>query len=604
MSLKLRPVLLAGILAISAFALAQDSKPAKSATTAVGTPAKAAPKSEKPLGINYGMDVRFRSDNLNNFSDFTNAANDEQRMIHPRIRVFATFNLGKYVDLGIREGSEPYKKLYVTNTATGKSVSAPLGFNQIWVDNAYLNFKKLPGLKNTTLKVGRFDFNEGEAWFFMQGAQAPGPRIGFMDGFVMSHTHGKQAFDLIGTLNSRIDDHFPVINQHYKATPGITANPGPDLMNDLGDLGAVILYYKNRQLKNSDIDGYFSYNRQYNMLPVQYNDVTKYTAAGYSNIQFQPDRYWNAFGGRLVQRLPQHFIVHANYTEQIGTQSAMSSATHPLFYQTVAGKNVSYNYPQVDIRARGADAFVTKYFQVKTKPYVGVVWAYMSGSDPKKPTVDGNFIPGFAQWARTSHFGPFMEEGYPLAGPFGDADTNFAVKEIGPTPAYNTNLKTINFRAGFTPFQGKVRFIQAAVEYHHTDAPHPFMGNAAHYNQSPAANATWQQLLTPIIGASTVAPGLTCSPNSGLTTNCNYNGGALHRFDAYTMEVRFKASNNLNAYMWWDHYVLGNFYNANWRVTPYTGATAVTAARNSANFVRMEVAYRFNGFQAYKTPKK
>ena len=56
------------------------------------------------------------------------------------------------------------------------SISLPLLAGEIWVDNAFLNFKKLPGVPKLSLKVGRFDMITNEGFGFFTGSEGAGPR--------------------------------------------------------------------------------------------------------------------------------------------------------------------------------------------------------------------------------------------------------------------------------------------------------------------------------------------------------------------------------------------------------------------------------------------
>lgn len=615
MSFKLNAVLLAGIVSISAVAFSQNgatSKPA--ATAAVSQPDKPAAKvstKEKPLGFTWGWDTRIRSDNQNNNGDFTNQVNDEDRRMRYTHHIFANVDLGKGMHFYVKEGADWYKKSYVTCNSTtaacagtgavnaGKSISTPFTSQDIWTDNAYLKFDKLPGLKNTTLQVGRFNLTKGEGFFLWAGIPGAGPKASYFDGILATSKIGKQTIDWLYTYNTRDDTFFPVINKNYTANPTVSAGPAPAYGNDMGDLAAGIVYYSNRQLTNTDFDLYLGQFKQSDMQAVGYN--TKFAAAdyrkGYSSLQWQPDRHWTALGGRLVERLPQHIIIHGNYTGQFGTQNAMSATKNNIYFPTTGLVNGVANtaiggYPEVDIRAFAFDASINKYFKVKMKPYVGFMYAYFSGSDPKNPKVDGNYYPAFGEFATSQHPGPFMEEGYPVQSPVADVDGTSSQKEIGIAPYYTSNYISYSFRGGFTAWESKnkKRSITLLEEFKYINAPHPFMGNSAHYNQNPSATATPVQLLTPVIGT---AP--------AFFNNTTLSG--LHRENVYVTELNFKMSDVMNFFIYWDHANYGDFYKNTWTATPYSGGTAVTARKAAGNFVRINWNYRFQSFTPYKKNK-
>jgi hypothetical protein len=162
--------LFVGVFLITAFAFAENGgqiQPVASVSAALPeTPAKApaaapAPAAKKPLGITYGLENRLRIDAFNNMADVTNGANDENRFMRDRIRGFVNVPLGQNVDFFAKVGIEPFKRWYTTcpayNAATkaggcsqndatrvNKSISTPWMAGDFWVDNAYLDFKKLP----------------------------------------------------------------------------------------------------------------------------------------------------------------------------------------------------------------------------------------------------------------------------------------------------------------------------------------------------------------------------------------------------------------------------------------------------------------------------
>ena len=194
MSSKFKVGLLVGIFLITAFAFAENGgqlQPAASVAVSQAAAAAALPETPtaaqkpavvppaKPLGITVGNLFRFRSDDNNNTGDFTNKVNDEGRNMHVRFDPFVQADFTPDIYGYGRLQWEPYKKWYVTCTGTagvacttagfkGKSISTPFNSQALEVDSAYLFFKKLPGLKNATLQIGRFDklaLADGFFWY-------------------------------------------------------------------------------------------------------------------------------------------------------------------------------------------------------------------------------------------------------------------------------------------------------------------------------------------------------------------------------------------------------------------------------------------------------
>ena len=599
MNRKLTVGLLAVVLLTTGFAFAQSSASQKAT----------------PKGVTFGVDGRFRTDDYNN-TDETNASNDESRFLRIRTRPYIGVNMGDYVEGYARLGNEVWKRYYVTNPATGKSVSVPVSAGDIWFDNAYLNFKKLPYLPGVSLKIGRQDILKGDGFFLFTGRSGYGPREINFDAFILAYTRGKQKLELMGFWNPQNDDFYPEINGNFASIPTINVS-GPTYANDVGTVQSLGAYYTGRQLKNTDIDGYFFFVKEYEMASKALPGAAPSFAGTYHNIQYQPDRHLGEFGGRVVQRFPMDIVVHANFTGQAGTQDAMTTANSPLFAnvnnpngpQTAgcATGIATCGYQQVNIRAWGFYPFATKYFpNVKTKPYVRVVSMLLSGQDPKNLKTNGNFDLTFSRWAFSPS--PFYENGY--ASPlFTDEGVNNLTQELGPTPAYLSNSKAFGVEAGFTPLQGKVRNLQFILAYQHVDAFHPYVADPVHYYLAPGASFP---TLTPGTGGGSTctavapcfAPGGVLLTSGSVPSNGQFSQTGLNRYQMIKPKIAFVLNSHISGHVTFEELYYGDFYNKTWYMKPAGAAAPELVQRANTPFFRAEINYKFESFMPYhKAPK-
>jgi hypothetical protein len=629
-------VILIGLGAVSL--LASDMKsaqPASDLSTASAalpeTPAKpaAAPAvSKRPLGITYGIDGRVRIDTYNN-TDITNGVNDETRFARVRTRIFVNVPIGPNVDGYVRFATEPFKR-WATEGGNYNGPNTAPGYmgGDFWFDNVYLDFKKLP-IKGVNLRVGRQDILKGDGFFLFSGAVATGPRNGGFDAFNLGYTFGKQKIELMGFWLPQTDDFYPVINQSYQQRPGLMSSPFgvpfPYLYQDMGTQQAAGAYYTGRQFKNTDIDAFYFFVKQYNMTSIggATNSSGAFTATSapsflntYKNYHYEPDRHTNMLGGRIVQRLPGDITIHGNFTYQFGHQDAMTGLNNAAF-GTFANPNgqavgcaagvATCGYPQTDIRAWGGYGFVTKYFpKVKTQPYLRFQTMLLSGQDPNKLGTDGNFDTGFARWA--FHPSPFIENGYgtPL---YSDEYVNSLTAELGINPAYLSNTKNFGAEAGFTPIQGKVRKIQIVGAYQFVNAFHPFVADPIHYEL--LAGATFPTLIPGTTAGSTCTVAAPCGPlTSGIVPSSGqFSETGLNRYKMAKVDVRFVAFRNFSGYVTFEKLWYGDFYNATWYQNIITAAGQTTAhstqmtRANSTPFFRLELNYRWAGFLPFSRSK-
>jgi hypothetical protein len=380
----------------------------------------------------------------------------------------------------------------------------------------------------------------------------------------------------------------------------------------MGTVQSLGAYYTGRQLKNTDIDGYYFFVKEYEMSNIAIKGQAPSFAGTYNNYHYQPDQHFNAIGGRIVERLPHDLVIHANFTAQLGTQDAMTTANSKLFAnvnnpngpQTVgcAAGIAACGYQGVNIRAFGFYPYVTKYFpKVKTEPYIRVVSMLLSGQDPKNLKTNGNFNPVFSQWAFQPS--PYRENGYNTPQ-FSDDFTQNQTTEVGPTPAYRTNEKDFGVEVGFTPFQNakKDKKLQFLVAFQHVGAFHPFVGNPVHYYMAPGQSFP---TLIPGTGGGIIQTGVAgacttltvCVPNVG-----QFSQTGLSRFNMIKPRADIVLSSHFSGFLTFEELYYGDFFNKTWN-TQVVGVAKVAQRANSP-FFRAEFQWKFDSFLPYhKTTK-
>lgn len=424
---------------VSLFAVNAFAAPASTDGVVADTPkAQAAQTSapkppEKPLGITYGLNERFRT-NASNNADGISAKNDETRSVQFRTQIYVNVPLGRNVDWFVQEGVEATKRLY---NASAPATKVPATQGEIWVDQAYFNFKKLP-IAGLTLKAGRQNMQYGDGFVIGDGTAANGGRDYFFNAFILGYKlpNTKQTVDLVGIWNPPYEQFFPLIN-------GLTGTvPVHSTLNDLNQQ-ALMAYYKNRTQKNVDIDGYLGFFKEYDYW-------SALSAKSRTNYLWKPDRHLWFFGGRAVWHIQKDFVLNEEAAYQAGVQDSMKDA---------AGLSV----PSVDVRAWASYGHFTKYFlNTKFKPYVRAKWWLASGGDPNNTKTDGNWDPLFGRYNMSPGSGP-GENGY--SNPvYTNLLTNVQQKEFTTTPFYPSNMKAIGAESGLTIIPG-LQFIAGYLYY-------------------------------------------------------------------------------------------------------------------------------------------
>ena len=567
--------LLAGALAIPMFVLAQNG-PAVTTDSALPamdasaeTPKPAAPSAtpakteKKRLGLTFGVNERFRLNSYNNMDSTSwlptkSGGNDEVRDFRFRTQLWLNIPFGQNVDGFVQMANETVKKL-INLKAPYNGSASPMVAGEIWFDQAYMKFKKLP-IPGLTLQAGRWNLMEGDGWFLGDGTASNGGRDYFFTAFDLGYQipNTKSKIDIIGIMNPRWDDQFPVFNGRNPSVPGqggctvytVGCNgytgTFPSVLNDV-DTDGLVAYYTNRSSKKRDIDLYYAFSKEYNFgLNPDWNPVTYSPAYILANPKastnksaylYQPDRHLSTLGERIVFKLPHAIILNEEFAYQIGTQDTMGGL-----------------YPKINIRAWGSYGHLTKFNpDMKLKPYIRFKWWLASGADPKNPTTDGNFDPNLGGRYNMNP-GSMGDPQYGYSGPmWWNLLTQNMTNEITNSAFYPANMKTFGPEIGFTP----IKNIQLILDYKWVGSMNPWSVNPAHFGISTA-----------FLPARYVAP-------VGTTLGTK-------RFDQFGMNVKWTTKIGLSGTIMYEYAAFGSYYNPSYR--------------DGAFFFRNEINYKWSGF--------
>lgn len=310
----------------------------------LGAPAVAQQAESAPAGrvFEFGFEQRVRNENWNNLYDFSGSSDDEREQIRYRTRVWVKAPLSRTVELFAGLNQE-------TNQRFGKVNQ----FDEVIVDNAYLDFKKL-FVRGVSLRVGRQDLIRGEGFVLLEGNPGDGSRAIYFNAADLAYSFRKSKLELIGILNPKQDRFLPRIHDQRK----------PLLDWDEQALG---FYYTDNNLKKTSFEAYSFYKKEV------------HDSRAFLNPLLQPDRHVTTSGGRMVHKLTSKWTATGEFAVQWGAQ-----------------------HPNVKISGWGGYGYVRRVFPHRWKPYaLGGYWG-LSGDDPAtKDRIEG-WNPIFSRWPKWS----------------------------------------------------------------------------------------------------------------------------------------------------------------------------------------------------------
>lgn len=325
--------------------VAQDGSPEPAKEQADKTAQKA------PI-LQYGIDWRFRTEDMNNYSDFNSAIFDTQHRLRFRTRVWGQLAITDDVDFYLRLANEWRD---TTNPDTSLSASFP---DETIVDNVYVDFKKL-FVHGLSLRAGRQDIRKGEGLIFGDGTALDGSRSGYLNAFDLGYSVNKSKVEIIGAFQPRTDHHLPRINDRNK------------LMVEYNE-GVIGTYFTTSHFRQTDLDLYYLLKRESSDYRSPRSPV------------FTPDRHFTTAGGRANRTFAAAWTATGEFAYQFGAQ-------HPNYVTGAPGANIS---------GWGGSGTIKKSFErMPAKPYASAGYFALSGDDyGTKNKVEG-WDPVFARFS-------------------------------------------------------------------------------------------------------------------------------------------------------------------------------------------------------------
>jgi len=363
----------------------------KSAGAANSASAALLPVSPQPVTqesrLEYGFDVRVRTENWNNIQDANGLSDDERHHVRFRTRTWAKLNTGHF-DIYLRLANEFRKQT---------TPEQKLNPDEVFVDSLYLDFKKLP-VAGLSLRVGRQELApKGDGLLFSDPSSCDGSRSFYYNAVDLAYEAKKSKLELLGILDPRQEQFLPLVHNSNK------------YLNEW-DEQAVGVYYTDRNRRLIDIDAYYFYKKE----------VHDYRP-GRERL-FQPDRHVQTAGARVVRRMPGRFAGAGEFAYQWGAQ-----------------------HPDRPISAWAATASLKKEFAARWKPYVSGSYVGLSGDDPKTASIEG-WDPIFSRYPRWSDL--YV---YSLLGERGQgywSNMNVWQAEAGFTPSKRVGFRAALQRLG------------------------------------------------------------------------------------------------------------------------------------------------------------
>jgi len=381
---KLFPVVVLFVCCVPAVIWANDTAPAE---PNVRAGANTGEQGSEPR-LEYGVDLRVRTENWNNIQDANDHADDERHHVRFRSRAWARWSTS-YLNLYVRLANEFRKQT---------TPAAPLNLDEAFFDAFYVDLKRLavPGL---SLRVGRQDFtSKGEGLIFADGTAGDGSRSLYFNGLDLSYGWRRSKLELIGVFDPRQDRFFPVLHDQHK------------YLTEWNEQGLGV-YYTGRHHPQTDVDGYFFHKKEF------------YDYRPQTNRMFQSDRHLETAGLRIVRRLPKAFTATSEVAFQWGAQ-----------------------HPAIPIRAWALTSSFKKELSRSWKPYFLIGYTGLAGDDPGTTKRYEGWDPLFARNPKWSDL--YLYALTPERGVGYWSNLNMWQAEVGATPLKRASLRATISRLG------------------------------------------------------------------------------------------------------------------------------------------------------------
>lgn len=310
--------LLAGLTAMAVSA--QETRPGVTNAPAVSSastnaaPGKVAPSTnatpiwagdwlqsaKKPTSwLKLNGDIRLRYEYVLNASTLNSEAkNHELSYMRFRARVGAAITAVTNLDLNVRLAAEP-REHFNGRTATGPyhQNGTGLDWTEGLIDQLNVSYKNAFSLP-LSITVGRQDMQIGDPtgpWLVADGTPRDGSRSYYFD--------AARAIYTIDPINTTVDAVF--INQYAENGKWLPVMNGLDKYQTEQDERGAILYVSNKSIKKMEVDGFFIYKHDHQVIPTMGDNADLYTT-----------------GGRIAGNLDKHWSYNAEGAFQLGTRNA------------------------------------------------------------------------------------------------------------------------------------------------------------------------------------------------------------------------------------------------------------------------------------------
>jgi hypothetical protein len=294
--------------------------------------------------FDFGFEQRVRTENWNNPFDFSDAMDDQRNQIRYRTRLWGKAPISQNIDVFIG---------LVQETNQIVVPRSPYRFDEVAVDNAYIDIKKL-FVKGLSLRVGRQNIMKGEGFILMEGDPWDGSRTIYFNAADLAYSWKKSKLELIGISNPRTDRYLPRIHDRSR-----------QLIE--WDEQALGTYYTDNNLKHTSVEAYYFYKKEV------------HDSRAPTNFQYQPDRHVNTGGGRVVHKLGRGWEATGEMALQWGHQQ-----------------------PSTSIAGWGGYSYLKKSWKSTWKPSASAGYWGMSGDDPATSNKVEGWDPLFARWPKFS----------------------------------------------------------------------------------------------------------------------------------------------------------------------------------------------------------
>jgi hypothetical protein len=249
--------------------------------------------------------------------------------------------------------------------------------NEAIVDLAYVKFKKPFGLP-VTATIGRQEIILGDGWLVLDGTPLDGSRTIFFDAarFTTELEACKTKVDLI------------YIQQYADSDQWLPPICDKDFHNIEQDEKGVILYVSNKSLKDTQIDGYFIYKHDEQVIGHEPGDVGSPRSAPWQ-CGDNADIY--TLGTRVMHNFDEHWQARGEGAVQFGSKSKAVGVS--------GGTTVN---DRENLCAFGINTRLTYFFRDELKNEVHVGYEFLSGDEHSGDGENGQFDPLWGRWPQWS----------------------------------------------------------------------------------------------------------------------------------------------------------------------------------------------------------